>query len=126
MYLYDARGYLAGNDFLTTVDGAGARTELALKKDQSAAVVRLPIALTPSVPVNVNVRRYDAKEVRMVLNGRGKATLRLDHGQFPVEAGAAYRIDAGKRTREVRADAKGGVTVSVSLEGPTELVITRP
>ena len=126
VYLYDARGYLAGNDFLTTVDGAGARTELALKKDQSAAVVRLPIALTPSVPVNVNVRRYDAKEVRMVLNGRGKATLRLDHGQFPVEAGAAYRIDAGKRTREVRADAKGGVTVSVSLEGPTELVITRP
>jgi len=100
------------------------RTELDLGKDQSAAVVRLPVTLTASRPVNVNVRRYDGEVIHVALNGRGRVGLRIATGEFAVEPGAAYRIEAeGVERIAVGDDAT--LTVPLTLNGPLSLTIGR-
>ena len=129
VYLYDARGGLTWNNFLTTVgpgDG-GVRTELTLHKEQSAAVVKLPITLTASQPVNVNVRQYDTNEIRMVLNGKGGISVRVRTGDFAVKPGVTCKIttDQSPGGREVAATGDGVLSVSLTLDGPTALRIEK-
>ena len=73
VYLYNARGYLAHNDFLSTADQAGVRTEVRLAKDESAVVMKIPVTIESPQPVNFNVLRYDAGGVEIAFNGRGQA-----------------------------------------------------
>ena len=123
VYRYDARGALFDNRFLTTIDHSSVRTEVALEKDQSAVVVKLPIVLAASSPVNVNVRQYDTKTIQMELNGRGKVTLRIANGQFEVKSGATYRIETGNHSRRIDADATGTVAFQLNLTGAMNLAI---
>ena len=71
VFLYDARGALTRSRFLTTVDASSVRTELRLGEDQSAAVVRVPLARESASPVNVNVEDWSPQTVRLALHGTG-------------------------------------------------------
>jgi hypothetical protein len=83
VYFYDARGALARHDFVTTVSTAGVRTEVMLGKDESAAIVRLPVTLTSDNPVNVSVRGYDEQAIELALHGQGAVLIEAVDGQFP-------------------------------------------
>lgn len=118
--LYDARGALVRNTCTTTVDRSGARTELKLQKNQSAAIVRLPIALQAAAPVNVRVRSYNADLIQLELNGQGRVTLDISHADFAVKPGTVYTL-TGAGFAEATADANG--LFSIPLNGPMTLSI---
>ena len=122
VYLYDARGELTRSNFMTTVDKSSVRTEVKLEQDQSAAVVKLPITLTASGPVNLVVRQYDINAIRLVLNGKGTANVRVRTGDFIVKPGAAYRITTG-RTQRVTSTRDGLLLLALTLDGPATLLI---
>ncbi|HPO10886.1 MAG TPA: hypothetical protein PLZ55_19565, partial [bacterium] len=92
VYLYDARGVLIPNDFVSTVDKNGVRTEVVLKKDQSAAIVKTPVTLENDNPVNFFVSQYDEKEIRISLNGKGMASFQVSNGKFPVTSHDLYGV----------------------------------
>ena len=75
VFRYDERGGLAPHAFITTVDSAGARTELQLEQNESAVIVPLPVELQTESPVNVRVIDDDGQRVRVQLSGKGKVTL---------------------------------------------------
>ena len=124
VYLYDARGALTRNNFITTVDKSSVRTELTLKKDQSAAVVKLPVTLTSSAPVNLNVRQYDANGIRITMNGKGTVDIHMTNGAFPVDRNSAYIVTAAGKTHTIAARKKD-LTFPVELDGPTDLTVQR-
>ena len=124
VYLYDARGMLTRSNFLTTVDDASVRTELKLKKEQSGAVVKLPIILTASEPVNANVRQYDANAIRMVLNGRGEIEVCIKTGDFAVKPGVGYRLTTDGM-QSITATEDGVLSVSLTLDRPVTLRIEK-
>ena len=124
VYLYDARGALTRHNFITTVDRAGVRTELELGKDESAALVKLPVTATASRPVNLNLRQYDAKCIRMALNGQGDIALTIRSGRFEIQPGATYTIKSD-RTQRVDAAGDGVVSSSLTLDGPVTLRVEK-
>ena len=97
---------------------------LALKKDHSAAVVKLPVTLAATAPVNVNVRSYDATAVRLVLNGQGAADLRVTSGEFPIAEGATYCIQTDGST-SLKIPSDGSLVVPLRLDGPVTLIVGR-
>ena len=123
-YLYDARGALTQQNFVTTVDNAGVRTELTLEKEQSAVTAKLPITLTASQPVNVNVRQYDAKTIRLVLNGKGEVTVRVKSREFAIKPGTLYKVQTDK-PQNITASADGILSVSLTLDGPRMVEIEK-
>ena len=116
VYLYDARGALTRNGFLSTVDHAGVRTELKLSTDQSAVVLKLPITLDTHSPVNLRVQRYDPDAIEIEMNGKGKATIAIRNGKFPIKAGAAYLVETDRR-QTIKADHTGTLAFEMSLPG---------
>ena len=116
---------LTRSNFLTTVapgDGA-VRTAVNLEKDQSAAIVKLPITLTADTPVNVNVRQYDASAIRMALNGKGTVKFRISDGAFPLYPARIYQITVGGKTWTI-AERKKVLTFSADVEGGTNVTIS--
>ena len=120
--LHDARGVLTRNDFTTTVDGHGARTEVRFGLDQAAAIVKLPITFAPSTPMNVNVRRYDEGGVRLAVSGKGVAEIRIENGRFPINQGTSYRVRTGDQTRTIAATGKG-LAFGANIDGPTDVTV---
>jgi hypothetical protein len=123
IHLYDARGALTPHDFLTTSDRQGVRSEVALKENQSAVVVRLPTTLDSPSPVNIRVSQYDTGGIRMSLNGTGPARLTITNGDFPIDPARRYAITTGSTTTTVAPDAKN-LIFSVNLPGPTDVTVT--
>jgi len=122
VHLYDARGAETRHGFLTTVDRDGARTRVQLQKDQSAAIVRIPVGLESSAPVNARVLRYDASEIRLVLNGTGPVKIVLEEGEYPIRRTRGHRVTIGERSLSVEGDEVAhGIEFEVS--GPTEISI---
>ncbi|MCX7425254.1 MAG: hypothetical protein NTW96_06470 [Planctomycetia bacterium] len=122
VYRYDARGNLAGNDFLSTVDPKGVCTEVRLAQNESAAVVKIPVTIESPQAVNVNVRRYDAGGIEIAMNGGGEAKLRVAAGTFAVTPGAAYRVTAGTPQR-VTAGNDATLEFALSLAGATTVTV---
>ena len=122
VYLYDERGMLSQSNFLTTVDDTGVRTDLQLGKDQSAALVKLPISLAASSPVNVNVSKYDADGILMALNGQGEVNICVKTGDFAVKPGVSYRI-TGYEMQHLAATEEGTLSVPLTLDRPVILRI---
>ena len=69
------------------------------RKNESAAVVKIPVTIQSPEPVNVNVRRYDVGGIDIALNGRGEARVRVTTGTFAVTPGVVYRITASSTQR---------------------------
>ena len=122
VYRYDADGRLDGNNFATTVDSSGGHTDLQLKQHESAAVVKIPVTLKSSEPVNCNVRQYDAAGIVIALNGRGQTQIRIETGPFVVQPGKTYQVMIDK-ARDVVAGDDGTLDVALTLVGPTTLKI---
>ena len=124
VYLYDARGEVTRGDFMSTVDKSGVRTEVKLQEDQAAAVVKLPITLAVTNPVNVSVRQYDLQAIRLALNGRGTAEIHVAQGEFPLYRNLIYQVTVGDKTRTI-AEYKTELAFSVHLDGETGVTIRR-
>lgn len=124
VYLYDARGALTRHAFSTTVDRAGVRTQVDLDAEQSAAVVKVPIALGSETPVNVRVLQYDADGVHLELNGRGPVTVTIADGDYRLAAEARHTATvSGKRVEPTMQT--GGLTLAVDLDGPCTVDICK-
>ncbi|MBN2292649.1 MAG: hypothetical protein JXM70_09500 [Pirellulales bacterium] len=124
VYRYDSTGHLAGNNFLSTADKSGVHTELRLEKDESAAVVRIPVEISSTSPVNLNVRHYDADGLSLALNGRGEVSFRLKSDKFVVKPGTAYQVRSSTSQNVVAGDA-ATLEFSLTLAGPTTLEIDK-
>jgi len=121
---YDGRGALTRNDFVTTVDEHGARTEVHLKTNESAVVVRLPLTLRADGPVNARVIRYDRDAVRLFLNGKGPVEVHIAHGEFPVGPSATCDAVVGGTPAALTPD-PAGLHLAFTLAGETEVLVRR-
>lgn len=119
---YNAVGVPIPAEFITTCDPAGVRTRVQLAPRHSAVVVRIPMRLELSSPVNLVLSRYDAEEVRLTLNGNGAATLVLRDGAFSIRAEAAYALADG---RTVTAGRDAVLRVPLTLAGQQTVAIRR-
>jgi len=124
VWLFDDRGAVADHVFPSTVDSDGVRTELPVESEQTAVLRRIPVQLKTATPVNALCVRYDAREIRLILHGRGAAQVIVRHGDFAVESGARYSVKA-KATSVVAVDKTGVLNVPLALDGQTEVVIGR-
>lgn len=124
VYFYDERGTLSQSNFLTTVDDTGVRTDLRLEKEQSAALVKLPIALAVSSPVNINVREYGANAILIALNGQSEVEICIKTGDFTVESGVSYRVTVDGVQRVIAAE-DGELSMTFMLDGYTMLQIEK-
>lgn len=80
VYHFDSRGRRVPHDFPTTVDAESVRTRLDLKRDATAAIVRIPVQIQSDTPVNVLVKEYDGRRLSMLLNGKGDIGISLPDG----------------------------------------------
>ena len=126
VYRYDGRGWPATHEFLTTVDRIGVRTDVKLGRNESAVVKKIPVQLDAKQPVNLMVRQYDTKGIRILLNCKGPVEFRINTGDFIIKPGAGYRVttDATPPGRAVTATQDGLVTIPLKLDGPTTFRIT--
>jgi hypothetical protein len=123
VYGYDSRGFPAKNDFWGTSDRSSVRTELRLKKDESAAVVFIPVQIDAAMPVNFSVRRYGDDGFEAVLNGKGQVQLSMTTGPFVIKPGKTYRVTTTE-SREVAAGDDASLEFPLTLDGPVTLRIT--
>ena len=125
VYLYDARGALVENPFFSTVDRTGVRTRLALKKEQSAVVVRIPIEVQTPDPVNLRVNRYDENGIDIALNGHGSIRVALRRGRYPVQPSTRHTvwIDGSRADQSA---GREGLVFPCELHGSQTIRISRP
>ena len=121
-YLYNARGRLTTNNFITTADAAGVRTQVDLSANQIVILKKIPVTLKAAGPVNVLVEKYDKDGIRLILNGAGSGEIIVRGGEFSLKPGTTCRVQA-KEIREVAADAAGVLSVLVTLDGQLEVAI---
>jgi len=100
-YLFDAKGRIVPCSFLTTVDGAGVRTEIVLGENETAVLKRVPVTLQSQSPVNVVFEKYDAEAVLVTLNGNGAVELQIRNGDFRITPGAAYAVKTNADERVI-------------------------
>ena len=139
VHKFDARGAPVPNDFVTTVDASGVRTEVALDRHQSAVIEPVPATLEVEGPVNARIVAYDGTGIHLALNGQGSATLRLFVGtRYPdkregvftggginpaqIGVGAPYSVNVGGKVQQIE-ERDGTLTVPVQLAGRTELLV---
>jgi len=126
IYKFDGRGAPVPNDFITTVDKNGVRTELKFLKNESAVIEPIPVTLNTSVPVNVRVLQYDDTVFKALLNGKGEAALEIFVGSpWPDWRNPpGYRVAvAGAKTTIKAAEKTGLLSVPLKLNGLVEVVI---
>jgi hypothetical protein len=123
VYHYDSRGGLLVNNSTTTADASSIRTQLDLKENESAVVKKIPMTLTSTSPINLIMRQYDHQGVNVILTGRGKATLNLRNGDFPIRSELIYRITHGKKSFDLAGYAND-LTIELNLTGQTQISIT--
>ena len=122
VYRSDSRGILVPNTDFSTADAKGIRTELRLEDLESAVVQRIPIRVLTERPMNVLVKQYDKTGIQLLINGKGNVRLILETGDFPIETGRAYLLQAGK-SAPVGLTAGGTLTVPLVIAGETTVRI---
>ena len=126
VYKFDGRGAPVRNDFVTTVGRADVRTEVELGEGECAIIEPIPMTLEAGTPVNVRVLQYDHPHdnltLKVLLNGRGEATLSVFVGRKYFPGSDTYRITSGGETTTV-AEKDGTLSVPLKLDGRVEVVI---
>jgi hypothetical protein len=84
VYRYDRRGRRIGHDFVTTIDSAGARTAVNLNDREMAIVVKLPVIVESTMPVNVIVTRCDEQTIELSIHGDDSARITGPDGKTQV------------------------------------------
>jgi hypothetical protein len=123
-YHYDGRGVPIPPEFLTTVDSDGVRTEISLKKDESAVLKRIPITVSTKSAVNLFAQQYDGEAIQLNFNGKAKIDLVVKDGDFSIRPGAIYRVK-GAGVEEVAADETGTLSLPLTLDGQSLVRITQ-
>ena len=121
-YLYDGRGVLIPNEFLTTVDASGVRTQVELAENQTAVLKRIRVSINAPNPVNVVCRQYDDKGIKLVLNGTGRVHIAVKDGDFPIKPNSSYVID-GVVVKKVSSDARRALSFPLALRGRQQVEI---
>ena len=126
VYLYDARGEITRHNFVTTVDEDGVRTEIKLEKDQAVAIVKIPVSLKGSGPVNLIARQYSEQGLRISLRSAAKDKLHFvaDDGELRVDGTGLYELYNAGRTSIVT-DYYNKLIFAVELNGRAEMVLRR-
>ncbi|MBN1343719.1 MAG: LamG domain-containing protein [Phycisphaerae bacterium] len=124
VYRYDGRGVAVPHGFVTTIDGKGARTKVDLERNESAIVVKLPIAAKTAGPINILARGYDSEGVELILNGQGPVALQLRDGEFRIRPGASYQVAVGADRKRVAAG--GTLRIELDLDGQTRVSVSKP
>ena len=106
--LSDARGRIASHEFLSTADTGGTRTQVDLATGQTAIVIKLPVALQSSRPINCCVTEYRNGVLDLVLNGHTEVILTTD--------GLPLRVLEGPQGKAVT-----GGGLRLNLNGPVLL-----
>lgn len=75
VYHYDRRGRRVSHNFVTTIDAAGARTEVRLSPDEIAILVKLPVSIVCDAPVNARVSHFAGDSMQVQFRGRGSVRL---------------------------------------------------
>ncbi len=88
VYRYDSRGVEAPHGFVTSVDGAGVRTELDLGPDETAVIKRMPIRVVSGEPANVLVRRYTEEAIELLVHAREELVLSTEDGPLRIPGAA--------------------------------------
>jgi hypothetical protein len=111
---------------VTTVDKDSVRTELQLEPEQSAVVVRVPVAIESARPVNVRLTQYDESGIGIAMNGAGEAQITVTDGEFRVGEGERFVVQGPPvppearpytdTALEIRADA-AGLTLPMVWDG---------
>ena len=124
VYLYDARGTLTPHAFVTAVDGESVRTGVNLTRDQAVAIVKIPVTLESTAPVNVRVTEYSRDQIRITLNGRGEIHLTVQNGGYVIGDGEQHTVTL-KQTAATVTSREGRLGGPHTLNGSTELTICR-
>lgn len=130
---YDARGGLAGHDFLTTVDSSGVRTQVNFAEHESAVIEPIPVILDSASPVNVRVLDYGDTSLHLLASGEGQVELSMFVGAVYQRKkgakshrlpgiGADYAVTVNGETA-VAVERDGLLTVPLELDGRTEVEI---
>jgi len=128
VHKFDARGAPVAHDYVTTVDARGVRTDLRLATHESAVIEPIPARVQAPMPVNVRVLEYGDPELRMLVNGRGKAVLHLFVGAgYPdsreaAAAARAYHVTVNGKTTTLQ-EKDGSLSVPLDLDGQVEVVV---
>lgn len=122
VYFSDNQGMIQPNPFVTTVDKAGARTQLSLRKDEAAVVRRIPIKVDSNAHLNFITRAYSAKSIHLLCNGTGGMTLKIEDGEFRVRPGDRFQVSRNQSDTEVAATGKE-LKIHVPLSAQTEILI---
>ncbi len=120
--LFNAKGRIVPCSFLTTADGAGVRTEIALGDKETAVLKRVPVTLQSQSPVNIVFEKYDAETVLLTLNGSAAVELQVRSGDFRITPGAAYVVKTNAEER-VTAGADGVLHVRMAPKGQLRVQI---
>ncbi|MEM2960701.1 MAG: hypothetical protein QXU67_03760, partial [Candidatus Bathyarchaeia archaeon] len=116
-YRYDARGRLVPNNFLTTVDDSGVRTEVYLEDMEMAVIKRVPLTIGTETPVNLIFKEYNEKEISLVLNGDGEIKVIVRNGDFSIKPESTYLVKINSSIEEVLSDEEGILSFSLVLKG---------
>ena len=114
--LWDARGRMATSRFLTTCDATSVRTRVDLAEKQTAIVIKLPVTIETTQPVNVCVTRFENGAFDLTMNGHAAVTLRFDEAG-PVKVTGAP-VEIAPEARAVKLDVKGLVHIQIRRDGP--------
>ena len=114
--LYDGRGHPVPSSFPTTVDESGARTGLALGTNETAVIVKIPVAVLTAGTVNAIVTQYDKEGIDIALNGEGPVRLEVRTGTFTITPGHGYSVDPEPGGTAI-GDGDGSLSFLVTLRG---------
>ena len=124
VHKFDGRGVQVPHDFITTVDGAGVRTELKFRKDESAVIEPILAVLEAGGPANVRILRYDDVASELLVNGQGEGMLRMFVGAGYFPPGDAYQVTVGGTTTTIM-EKDGTLSVPLKLDGQVEVAIEK-
>jgi hypothetical protein len=113
--LFDARGRMTPHVQLTTADATGTRTDLQLTPGQTAVIVRLPVTLQSSKPVNTCVTRFEKNMLELTLSGEGDVTLHWEDNSAGKLRVTGTHATVNEETR----------TIQLKLDGLTHLRVER-
>jgi len=122
-HLADGRGVLVPPNFLTTVDDSGVRTEITLKKKETAVLKPIPVSIKSPNPVNVVSEKYDAEAMHITLNGTREIIVTIRDGEFRIKPNTAYMVVADDVSSTVKSDGNARLSFPIQLDGQLHLAV---
>jgi len=116
VFFSDARGQIVPSRCTTTIDQAGARTELVFSQDESAVVAKIPGTCSTNGTVNLRVDQYLKSGLSFLACGQSKIQITLSDGKLPVRKGKRYLLTVDGTSREIRAS-EDRLIFEVNLDG---------